>query len=502
MKNINLIAFGTFGSPNGFTQTFFLGNPIKGIKAFDLRGIIKLLPNSEVYSIRKEYTEGFKLLSYSKYTFALEPTSSRGGSFIGSSIIYIDKIPEEIVSINNLKEFHHNLINKNVNNEIIKVKHSNEFDVSECKPKDFDKIIYNLKDVENLNFNQGKNKDLVVLSRISDNVLQQNLKKSLILLNNYDTIYFTDNIEIAELTKSKGIYKTIDETGFDLEINNIIEERKRKREQSISEFEREVQSISEARKQSIQEFENQLDQNKRTHLENERKLNESKNDINKIGQFYDDFLNKTKNLIHQLKQNNGKLDEVKQTHNSNKILFNNSISDFKKPTYTTSISKPKPKGNLKVEQSIHHSNIQHDQKKNNPNVEITKYKIDFFKLATLTLSVLLISTWIYIFIANDNEFDDEQSQNIPKSHQFIEPNSRLSEKDCKIVSTKINYEYKLDKIVDIIFKLNPKDIQSTYEKFRAKYSILLYNKNENCFEIINNDTIFKKDSLKNIPSHK
>ena len=43
MENINLIAFGTFGSPNGFTQTFFLGKPFKGIKAFDIRGGLKIL---------------------------------------------------------------------------------------------------------------------------------------------------------------------------------------------------------------------------------------------------------------------------------------------------------------------------------------------------------------------------------------------------------------------------------------------------------------------------
>ncbi|MBK9564530.1 MAG: hypothetical protein IPO37_04900 [Saprospiraceae bacterium] len=70
MKNINLIAFGTFGSPNGFTQTFFSGSLIKGIRAFDIRGGIKIFPQSTVYSIRKESIESSNILSYSIYTFA------------------------------------------------------------------------------------------------------------------------------------------------------------------------------------------------------------------------------------------------------------------------------------------------------------------------------------------------------------------------------------------------------------------------------------------------
>ena len=56
-KNINLIAFGTFGNPNGFRQTFFIGRTelSQVVKTFDLNtNAIKLIPNSKVYSIRKE----------------------------------------------------------------------------------------------------------------------------------------------------------------------------------------------------------------------------------------------------------------------------------------------------------------------------------------------------------------------------------------------------------------------------------------------------------------
>jgi len=509
MENINcyIFAFATFGHPNDFRQTpFKYGNPeiAKQVKVFDLSNAIKVFPNSTIYSIRKEIIGNSKLISYSIYSFAQEQASKRDGTFIGSSIILENKITNEEYVINCLNEFHQKLTENNLNKGILKVNHSKDF-IPITKLSDFEKIKNPEKEITDLNFNNNNN-NLVVYCDTTNVKLASLFNKSIDLLNVYDTIYFTDSKEVGEFVHQKGIFKLIQNVGdkkdFDREINDLKEDRKRKREQSISEFEREVQRINEAKKQTIQEFKIQVEQSERTHLENERKLKESKGDIHKIELFHDEFLNKTKNLIQQLKHHNGKLDEVKQIHNSNKILFNNTISDLKKPTYTTAISKPKPKGKLNIEQPIQYSNIQQEQTKFGIKAELKKNKIDFFKITTLILSVLLISTWVYLFFGGSENSEYTEDQYNPKSNQFMEPNSKLSKKDCKIVSTKINYEYKLDTIVDIIFKLNPNDIQSTYEKYREKYSTLLYNKNENCFEIIDNDTVFKKDSIKNIPSFK
>ncbi len=511
MENINcyIFAFATFGHPNDFRQTpFKYGNPeiAKQVKVFDLSNAIKVFPNSTIYSIRKERIGKSKLISYAIYTFAQEQASKRDGTFIGSSIILENKITNEEYVINCLNEFHQKLTENNLNNGILKVNHSKDF-IPITKLSDFEKIKNPEKEITFLNFNNNNN-NLVVYCDISNVKLASLFNKSIDLLNVYDTIYFTDSKEVGEFVHQKGIFKLIQNVGekrdFEKEINSLIEERKRKREQSISEFERELQRINEDKNQTIQEFKNQIEQSERTHLENDRKLKESKEDIKKIDQFYDDFLNKTKNLINQLRHNNGKLEEVKQIHNNNKVLFNSGISDLKRPNYTTSISKPKAKGKLNVEQPIPNSNILQDQTKFGIYPESTRNKIDFFKVATLIFGALLIFTWVYIYLAGseNSEYNDEQNQNNFKSHLFTEPNSKLSEKDCKIVSTKINYEYKLDTIVDIIFKLNPNDIQFTYEKYREKYSTLLYNENENCFEIIDNDTVFKKDSIKNIPSFK
>ena len=502
MKNINLLAFGTFGSPNGFTQTFFLGKPIKGIKAFDIRGGLKILPNSKVYSIRKESVDGFNILSYSIYTFAQEPTSSRGGSFIGSSIVYVDKIAKEHITIAQLNEFHNQLVSKNVTNNTISVNHSDKFSVVE--PKDFDKIEFHLREIENLNFRQNTDNILVVFCDINDNNLIQFFEKSIDLLNAYDTIYFTDSREVAKFVHQKGIFKLIqnvdEKRDFDREINNLIEERKRKREQSISEFEKEVQSINAYKNQTIQEFKKQIEQSDRTHLENAKKLKESKEDINKIGQFYDVFLNETKRLINQLRHNNGKLEEVKQIHNNNKILFNNGISELKRPDYTTSILKPKPKANLETERL-------HQEK------EGKVYKKRKYNVPALILAFLLIFTWVYfLFFKSNTENETEVIQNqdqsqTPKEKTELEDlnpisNSILNENDYRIVVKNLKPNMKLDDVVKVIFNKNPTEISNIYSGQEAIYSKHLLECNKQCFEQIDGIYYFAKDTLMKIPSYK
>ncbi|MFY7741570.1 MAG: hypothetical protein ACOVQR_02905 [Flavobacterium sp.] len=527
-NSINLIAFGTFGNPNGFKQTFFVGSKelAKSVKTFDLNtNAIKLFANSKVYAIRKEYANGFNTIAYSVYSYAREQNSDRSGTFIGSSILYTNKIAKEHITIAQLNEFHNQLVNKNVSNDTISVNHSDKFSV--VKPKDFDKIEFHLREIENLNFRQNSDNYLVVFCNINDNNLNQFFEKSIDLLNVYDTIYFTDNQEIAEFAHQKGIFKLIQNVGekreFEIEISNLIEERKRKREQSISEFEREVQRISEDKIQTIQEFKNQIEQSERIHLENERKLKESKEDVNKIGQFYDDFLNKTKNLINQLRHNNGKLEEVKQIHNSNKILFNNGISDLKRPNYTTTIAKPKPKGNLHTEhqrQDFEHRGG-HKRREERDELELNDFKIDIYKVATLVLAFLLIITWVYFLFFKSNSVNEteviqnkeqvnpilQEEEQKPDEITKIEDlnpksNSILNENDFRIVAKNLKPNMKLEDVVKVIFTNNPTEISSVYFDQEAIYSKHLLELNKQCFEEKEGIYYFAKDTLRQIPSYK
>ncbi len=524
-NSINLIAFGTFGNPNGFKQTFFVGNKdlAKSVKTFDLNtNAIKLFVNSKVYSIRKEYANGFNSIAYSLYTYAREQNSDRSGTFIGSSILFTNKIAKEHITINQLNEFHNQLVEKNVSNDTISVNHSDKFSV--VKPKDFDKIEFHLREIENLNFRQNTDNFLVVFCNINDNNLNQFFEKSIDLLNVYDTIYFTDNSEVAEFVHQKGIFKLIQNVGekrdFEREINTLIEERKRKREQSISEFEREIQIINDDKNRTIQEFKTQIEQSERTHLENEKKLKESKEDINKVGQFYDDFINKTKSLVNQLRHNNGKLEEVKQIHNSNKILFNNGVSELKKPNYTTTISKPKPKGSLNVISS--HQNFE------NRNSQSTKlkveseesgYKINIYKVATLVLAFLLLASWLYILffkLSSETEIIQNQEQVNTIPQEYIQPqiditkledlnpksNAFLNVKDYRIVAKNITYKSKIVDVIKVIFDKNPTDIKNNYIGQEDIYSKHLIEQNKQCFEEKDGVYYFVKDTITKIPSYK
>lgn len=479
MENTNcyIFAFATFGHPNDFRQTpFKYGNPeiAKQVKVFDLSNAIKVFPNSTIYSIRKESIRSSKLISYSIYSFAQEQASKRDGTFIGSSIILENAIADEQYVLNCLNEFHQKLTENNLNNGILKVNHSKDF-VPISNLSDFDKIENPQIEIVDLNFNTNNN-SLVVYCDTSSSKLATFFSKSIDLLNIYDTIYFTNNDEVAKFVIQKGIFKIIQNVGdkleFEREISNLIEERKRKREQSISEFEREVQRINDDKNRTIQEFKSQIEQSEKTHLENEKMLKESKDDINKIGQFYDDFLNKTKNLIKQLRHNNGKLEEVKQIHNSNKILFNNGISDLKRPNYTTTIAKPKPKGNLLTEQQRqdfeHRSS--HKRREERDEFKEKDYKIDIYKVATLVLAFLLILTWVYFLFFKSNSVDkteviqnNEQVNTVPQEQEEkpveftkiedLNPksNSILNEYDFRIVAKNLKPNMRLEDVVIVIF---------------------------------------------------
>lgn len=260
-NNYFISVFGTFGSPNGFNQSFlFLEDKTiaQSIKKFDLNtNAIMLFPNTKLYSIRKDNIGANKIISYTIYTYAKEPNSDRSGSFIGSGLSFIDQITEESISINLLNDFHQNLIEKNLNNETLIINHSKDFSVTQ--PKDFDKINYNLKTVDGVNFNQNSNKILVVYCLTSLNQLQSYFKKSLNLLSEYDTIYFTQDKEIAEYVNSKKIFEITDDKGFEKIIDEVKEKRKQEILSKINDLQQAKNNLEVDRKSLEEKFKIQID---------------------------------------------------------------------------------------------------------------------------------------------------------------------------------------------------------------------------------------------------
>lgn len=515
-NNINLIAFGTFGNPNGFKQTFFGENINKdlatGIKTFDLNtNAIRLFPKSKVYAIRKEYVNGFNTLAYAIYTFAKEQNSDRSGTFIGSSILFINKIADEYLSIGRLNEFHENLINRNIQNDIIAVNHSDKFSVS--KPKDFDKTEFYLKNIENLNFIHFSNKNLVVYSELKPEKLSKLLNKAIDLLNVYDTIYFTDSEEVATYVHQKGIFKLVEKDGFEQEIQILNEERKQKLLSSIAEFEREKQELEDDKNNLIHQYKEQIAKNEKEHQENEQRIKESKSDLENINQFYSNFSKKIDDLTNQLKSSK-KLEEVKQIYNENKRIFIDGINQQKKPNFINVISEPNIKSNLRSERQSaynHESYSQHKRKREREEY----YKIDIFKVISFVLFILWVGTISYFLFINEKKESDTivetqqqrvPQQIVPETTSIYEldpkPNAVLNKNDYRLVAKRLKYNTKIDEVVKAIFDHNPTDIKGNYSTQIDRYIKQLIDLNKECFEEKNGTFFFVKDTLRHIPSYK
>ncbi|MDN3692095.1 hypothetical protein QWZ06_07400 [Chryseobacterium tructae] len=396
-------AFGTFGNPNGFRQTFFLGGTkaiAQEMRTFDLKtDAIQLFPQSSIYSIRKDYAGGCNLISYSVYTFAKEQTSDRGGTFIGSSLIFVNKISSEGLIINALNDFQNSLEKNNLSGGTITVNHSDQFSIQ--KPKDFDKIGFNIREVEELNFAQSSNKYLVVYCETNPAQLQKFFNKALDLLNVYDTIYFTQSHEIGEFVKQKDIFKIIDADGFKKELDLLEEERLRILQSTISDLEKEREGLKEEKTQLLEDLNRQISQNEKRHQENESKISESKNGIQVITKEYDQYSGKIEEVIHLL-TSNGKVEAAKKRHQENKRSFADIIRQNKNIESLSSLSSAQGRVQGAKENQPYANGLSGFHSSGRPREK--EFRLDGFKVATLVLSLVLIGALILCFLWMPKEY--------------------------------------------------------------------------------------------------
>jgi hypothetical protein len=551
MSTINLIAFGTFGNPNGFKQTFFIGNQnlSKSINTFDLNtNAIKVFANSTIYSIRKEIAHGANLISYSIYSFAKEQNSERSGTFIGSSILYSNKIADENLTINILNEFQENLVDKNVRNDVISVNHSDLLTV--IKPKDIDKVEFNLKDVTSINFSKTSNKNLVVYSNTSPGKLSVLFSKALELLNLYDTIYFTQSHEVAEFVGLKGIFKLAQLNDFENEIVSLHEERKRKTENSISEFEREIIKLEDDKNKMLVDFNSQIEQNENIHRENERKILQSRSDLDIIRKIYSDFEQKIRELANQMRSGK-KYEDVKLLYEENKKIFITSLEQIRRPNFIHNVNKIKAKTEIRSTGQQYQANSNNDRISNDNRRKKTDHHhrdhhndepiFDYYKLATFVLSAALIFSIVAFFIfergtdytitenesniVNNETKQETKLENVKedKSSDLIDTksenheevaklskvddlkpasNSELNGVDFIAISKRLKHNMPLDNIVQIVYNANPTDVKKTYIGQEKVYGNLLVALNRDCFEEKKGIFYFVKDTLRHIPCYK
>lgn len=515
-NKINLLAFGTFGNPHGFRQTFFSGNKEfeRDVKTFDLNtNAIRLFPNSSLYLIRKENINSSKAISYALYNFAKEQNSERSGTFIGSSIIYVDEIAEETLTVKVLNEFNESVVSRNVDNNIIRVNHSDNLSV--IKPNDLDKLLFNLKSIEDIVFGLSSNKSALVYADIKSESITSLFQKSTLLLDKFDAIYFTNSNEIAEYVYQKGLYKLMKVDAFEQEIAIVVNERKQKVINSISEFEREKQLLFSDKEFVTNEMINQQNLNLQTHIENQKILDEAKFNLDKITSFYNEFSRKLDEYSNQLKSGS-KLEHVRNLYNENKRIFINSVSELKQPQYIKKLPKIKPTSNLKIEEKKSEQRPQQQQvvydeipsqrrgRQKQPN------NIILLIVGLLIVCVIIFLSYKffteYASSGNTEKIINEQPiVNNPepqkKENQSLNPipNSQLNPNDLKLLTKQKLKGKAINEIVALIFQKNKNDVANTYSNQLNQYTEEVLKKNNGCFD---NSRICICDSLTYVPIFK
>ncbi|MEN4760848.1 hypothetical protein ABEG63_10990 [Chryseobacterium sp. C39-AII1] len=514
-------AFGTFGNPNGFRQSLLGGNAelSKQIKTFDLKtDAIKLFPNTKLYGIRKEAAAGQNIISYSIYTFAKEQNSERGGTFVGSSLIFLNTSANENLIIDVLNEFHTNLENKNVQNETFIVNHSKDFSVS--KPKDFDKIGLNEKPLDDLNFSQSTGNYLVVYCKTEPSQLQELFNRTTVLLNVYDMIYFTDAKEIAEFVNQKGIFKIVEIPGLNNEIKKFDDEQKSLLEKTTHSYENEKQKLEDERKLLISELENKIQLNEKKHAENSVKIEESKKKVKAVNANFNEFELKLNECISKLKSGE-KLVVIKQFHQENKKIFTEKINQNSRIESLSSLSSSSATKQRSPSLVMSSSS---DEVLSGYSKQPVKSRGNspVFIIISIILGLSVIGMLVFYFMfskegksfisspAEENYAGNSVKDTIKQEiEEFTEqnhlnpfPNSTLNENDVAFTGRKLNTEIKMDSVLKIIYKENPTTIQEYYKHQKKDYAEYLYNGNSGKFEIRNNrDTILINTNL-SIPNYK
>ncbi|MGS0748632.1 hypothetical protein [Halpernia sp. GG3] len=182
-----------------------------------------------------------------------------------------------------------------------------------------------------------------------------------------------------------------------------------------------------------------------------------------------------------------------------------------------------PFSELKFKPDFENSNFSHQNWDNNNsklksknNNRSDKPKYDVFKILTFCSLFLWSGSIVYFFIINQKKESAPISvQNISdsiKQNLDIEnlkynlkpfPNDSLSKGSYKILANKLKESLSLNKVVEIVFSVNPESIKKYYQFQKEDYKKILFQKNPKAFSIIQNDTIFTdKDSIRVIPSRK
>jgi hypothetical protein len=504
-ERVDIITFGTFGNPHGFRQTLNNISQSKefiSIKTLDINtNALKLFQNTEMYAIRKDLITNSKSIALSKYVFVKEKNSDRGGTFMGSSILFSNTFSDENNTLEILNDFNNLLVQQNTENNTMLFDHSDKFNV----PKSF-------------NF-EGLKKPSVFLDKILDwktnnkylvhfcdtNNLQElaeTVRFSIEFLNFYDCIYFTCSQEIAKYVNDKKIYElSANKSVLEAKLQKISQETERLRLESISRVLKEIELFFVEQNNKSLRIDEELNRLNQIHTENQKKINKQNSNKTKFHKEIQELEKKSNRLVTEL--NSGvSIDEIKKRIVEYKRSFSEKTNNLVATTNLVSLSSPNEIQRVTSNNyHVGHEHNNYDSNRYKKNSIDVKTFISYGAILIVSIFILLMS-YKLIFDEKTSESPHNIEVNIKSPSKFIEPNDKLNESDLKITNLKIkkSKSLDLDTIVTIIFKVNPSDITSSYEKYRGQYKDLLKNKNRESFD--ENNRLIPDKELIEIPCYK
>lgn len=522
-KNIYLSVFGTFGTPHGFRQSTIKG--YKGLDSFDLETTaIKLFPSTKkVYALRKEKVVRDNVISYMIYSYASEESSTRGGTFVGVAITEVNGIGDTAKTLACLEDFHEMSMtnSKNVQNGIIRVKHSDEFEL--FQPKGYNGLEVLSDGIEDIDFaKQGKK--LVVYTSLKN--IKDLYEKGLELLNSYDVLYFTDDQEVANYVSKQRLFAFIQEVEGHREFSQEVEKVIRmKREKQNKEGNKILENIKDLKK----DRENWLGKCRKLGQENQKILTENQKIEREKSHLFDDTIKELESISNKLNSKDGlkqkelqvlmsRKDEILQNlrNEGQKIPGSRKIDPIE--TYSPSVGRGGYGRKYPIERDELDISNYPDEREEIRSLLPINGKI--IKIIMKSLVGILLLIGLYkggMFIKNeifpkihstiygdqkkfvdfyedkkeslsqiddDNNEENEYSKTEGDDKLIPVPNASLEQKDIeRMVERQFrdNLPMNIEEVVNRIFKANPSDIGRPYKGKEKEYGELLIEKNRHIF---------------------
>jgi hypothetical protein len=215
---VGLGAFGTFGEPFGYQQVFFL-NAVFG-SSLDLNAnAIEVCPGAELYAVKREAANGTTAACCCLYTYAKEPASNRGGTFVGCCVVLNNSRLKGEAIYKLLRELHTDLVGnpKNLVDNTLQVQKAEQLVVTE--PASFAAIAATATAISTT-INKvpvDERKKFLIqppTAPFSDKHIANFFEDAVTYFTDTDTMYFTDDERITQYVAEKGLIPLADWQAF------------------------------------------------------------------------------------------------------------------------------------------------------------------------------------------------------------------------------------------------------------------------------------------------